>query len=82
MYLRMCLSQSSGAPVSWEVETLMEHAPVVAKKVQLLLQEYDGDQGPVQLYVQMLQELIFVSSSNQSIMYSLIFFFFKHTIIF
>ncbi|BFY99626.1 hypothetical protein BsWGS_02666 [Bradybaena similaris] len=71
MYLRVCLSQSSGAPVSWEVETLMEHAPVVAKKVQLLLNQYDGDQGPLQLYVQMLQELIFVSS-NAEIMYCLL----------
>ncbi|CAG5117500.1 unnamed protein product, partial [Candidula unifasciata] len=71
MYLRMCLAQSSGAPVSWEVETLMEHAPLVAARVRLLLQEFDSDQGPVQLYVQMLQELLFVSA-NAETMYCLL----------
>ncbi|GFO03251.1 proteasome-associated protein ecm29-like protein [Plakobranchus ocellatus] len=71
LYLRMCLAQSAGVPADWQLENLPEHAPVVSVRVRTLLSEYPDQQGPVQEYVRMLQELLAVSASGE-VMYCLL----------
>ena len=64
LYLRMCLAQSAGVAIDWQLENLPEHAPVVAARVRTLLAHYPNQQGPVQEYVGMLQELLRVTASR------------------
>ncbi|CAL1546641.1 unnamed protein product [Lymnaea stagnalis] len=71
MYLRMCLSQTSGLPVDWQVENLSEQAPDLAVKVRAMLAQSDGESGPVHQYVRMLIELLTVSTSSDA-MYCLL----------
>ncbi|GFS17153.1 proteasome-associated protein ECM29-like protein, partial [Elysia marginata] len=71
LYLRMCLAQSAGVAVDWQLENLPEHAPVVGMRVRALLDQYPDQHGPIQEYVRMLQELLTVTASGE-VMYCLL----------
>lgn len=71
LYLRMCLAQSAGVAVDWQLENLPEHAPIVGVRVRALLDQFPDQQGPIQEYVRMLQELL-TATANGEVMYCLL----------
>lgn len=71
MYLRMCLSQTAGLPVDWQVENLSEQTPGLASKVREMLSQSGGEWNPIHQYVRMLLELLTVSTTSDS-MYCLL----------
>ncbi|XP_005102218.1 proteasome adapter and scaffold protein ECM29 [Aplysia californica] len=66
LYLRMCLSQKAGLSTTWSVEDLPEEVSTVAPFVRGMLDNAKGNDGPVQQYVRMLQELLAVSANGES----------------
>ncbi|MBN3306147.1 ECM29 protein, partial [Amia calva] len=66
LYLRMCLAHSAGAmPTSQSLADMQDNAPAIARYVQSLLCEEQlssspkgGESNPVQVYIELLQQLL------------------------
>ena len=59
LFLRTCLAHSAGLKPDMEtLITMREQAPVISKYVQGLLQDDKSENGPVQIYVSLIRQLL------------------------